>query len=84
MKMSKESYNLILTTFSDNLEVIIRHKEWLLKMDVYNNLNVRLGFDAYYGLLTWDQRNHIVKSDDLKDKHLQTGILKALKQLGIS
>ena len=84
MKMSKESYDLILTTFSDNLEVIIRHKEWLLKMDVYNNLNVRLGFDVYYALLTWDQRNHIAKSDNLKDRHLQTGILKALKQLGIS
>ena len=82
--MSKESYNLILTTYSENLEVIIRHKEWLLKMDVYNNLNVRLGFDAYYSLLTWDQRNHIVKSDNLKDRHLETGILKALKQLGIS
>ena len=82
MKMSKENYNLILTTFSENLDVIKKHMEWLIKMDCYNNLNVRLGFDSYHGLLTLDQRRHIRESDNLKDRHLETGILKALKQLG--
>ena len=83
MKMSKESYNKIVMIFSENREVIKKHKEWLLENASYNNLNVRLGFDAFYSLLTWDQRNHIAKSDNLKDRHLETGILKALRECDI-
>lgn len=83
MKMSKESYNLILTAFLDNSEAIKEYKEWLIKNATYTNLNVRLGFASYRGLLTSEQRRHISESDNLKDNHLQTGILKALKQLDI-
>ena len=83
MKMSKESYNLILDTFSEHLEAIKEHKQWIIENASYNNLNVRLGFDAFHGLLPLNQRRHIAKSDNLKDSHLQTGILKALNELGI-
>ena len=83
MKMSKESYNLIAEVFKDNREVIKNHRERLRKNAKYQNLEVRLAFDAYHGLLSLDERRHIAESDDLKDAHIQTALLKAMRECEI-
>ena len=83
MKMSKESYNRIVAVFSENREVLKNHRERLREKGNYQNLEVRLAFDAYRGLLSLNERRHIAESDDLKDAHLQTGLLKALRECDI-
>ena len=80
MKMSKESYNLIAEVFTEHKDVIKYHRERIREKGGYQNLEVRVGFDAYYGLISPAERIHIVKKDDLKDAHLQTAILKALRE----
>ena len=80
MKMRKESYNLIAEVFTEHKEVIKYHKERIREKGGYQNLDVRVGFDAYHGLLSLDERRHIAEIDDLKDAHLQTAILKALRE----
>lgn len=83
MKMSKESYNKIVTIFSEHKEVLKNHRNELRKKDNVKNLEVRLAFDAYHGLLSLNERRHIAESDNLKDAHIQTGLLKALRECDI-
>lgn len=80
MKMRKESYNLIAEVFTEHKEVIKYHRERLRRKGNYQNLEVRVGFDAYHGLLSIADRRNISQIDDLKDAHLQTAILKALRE----
>lgn len=87
MKMRKESYNLIAEVFAEHKEVIKNHRHRLRKQDeLYDNvgnLEVRLAFDAYHGLLSLDERRHIAESDDLKDAHIQTALLKVMREYEI-
>ena len=83
MKMSKEGYNKIVAVFSENRDVLKNHRNQLRKKDNLTNIEVRLAFDAYHGLLSLNERRHIAESDDLKDAHLQTGLLKALRECDI-
>ena len=80
MRMRKESYNKIAEAFAQHKEVIKNHREIVRESGRFQDLEVRVGFDAYYGLLSLDERINIVKIDDLKDAHLQTAILKALRE----
>ena len=84
MKMSKESYDRIAERFSENREVIKNHRHRLRKQDeLYDNvgnLEVRLAFDAYRGLFTWQEQRDFREKDDLKDAHLQTALLKAMRE----
>lgn len=80
MKMRKESYNLIAEVFAEHKEVIKHHKERIREKGGYQNLDVRVGFDAYYGLLSHDEKRNIRELDNLKDAHLETAILKALRE----
>lgn len=83
MKMSKENYDRIAEVFSENKEAIKNHRHRLREQDTLfdnvGNLEVRLAFDAYHGLLSLDERRHIAESDDLKDAHLQTALLKVMR-----
>ena len=83
MKMSKESYKKIVAVFSENREILKNHRNLLKGKDNVKNIEVRLAFDAYHGLLPLNERRHIAKSDDLKDAHLQTALLKALRECDI-
>lgn len=87
MKMSRESYDLIAEVFAQHKEVIKHHRHRLreraLVSDNIGNLEVRLAFDAYHGLLSLDERRYIRESDDLKDAHIQTALLKVMREYKI-
>ena len=80
MKMRKESYNKIAELFAEHKEVIKHHKKLIEGTGNYQNLDVRVGFDAYRGLLSWQEQREIRELDNLKDAHLETAILKALRE----
>lgn len=87
MKMSKDSYNFIAEIFEENREVIKNHRHRLREKDLVSDnigdLEVRLGFDAYNGLLSMNERRDIAEKDNLKDLHIQTALLKILRELDI-
>ena len=80
MKMRKESYNKIGEVFSEHKEVIRKHRERVRETGKYQNLEVRVGFDAYRAFFTWQEQREFREKDNLKDAHLQTAILKALRE----
>ena len=83
MKMSKDSYNLIKTVFEENREVIKNHRHRLRSKDNVGVLEIRLAFDAYNGLMSLNERRDIAEKDNLKDLHIQTALLKAMRELDI-
>lgn len=87
MKMSKDSYNLIAEVFQENREVIKNHRHRLREKDVLfdnvGNLEVRLAFDAYNGLMSMNERRDIAEKDNLKDLHIQTALLKIMRDYEI-
>ena len=83
MKMSKDSYNLIAEVFEENREVIKNHRHRLREKGNYQNLEVRLAFDAYNGLMSLNERRDIAEKDNLKDLHIQTALLKIMRDYEI-
>lgn len=83
MKMCKESYIKIVSVFSEHKQVLKNHRNLLREKDNVINLEVRLAFDGYYGLIPMNERRQITERDNLKDAHLQTGLLKALRECDI-
>ena len=83
MKMSKESYNKIVAIFSEHKQLLKNHRNHLREKDNVNNLEVRLAFDGYYKLVPMSVRRDISYKENLKDAHLQTGLLKALRECDI-
>ena len=83
MKMSKESYNKIVEVFSEHKEVIKNHRERLRADGNYQNLEVRLAFDVYHGLFSWQEQREIREIDNLKDAHIQTALLKVMREYEI-
>ena len=47
------------------------------------NLENRLSWDAYYGIVSQEFRNVITWERDYNNSHILTGIKKALKELGV-
>ena len=82
MKMKKETLETIVELLSPKVEIIKEHKKMLVDTKNYNVLETRLAFDCYRSLPR-EFRDNVRKNEDLKDRHIETGMRKALKQLNI-
>lgn len=82
MKMKKETLNKIVELLSAKVEIIQEHKKMLVDTKSYNVLETRLAFDCWYSLPK-EFKEQVRKEEDLNDKHIETGMRKALKQLNI-
>ena len=82
MKMKKETLNKIIELLSVKVGIIQEHKKMLVDTKSYNVLETRLAFDCYRSLPT-EFKDKVRREEDLNDKHIETGMRKALKQLNI-
>ena len=82
MKMKKETLEKIVELLSEKVEIIKEHKQMLIDTKSYNVLETRLAFDCYYSLPI-EFKNKVRREEDLNDKHIETGMRKALKQLNV-
>ena len=82
MKMKKETLETIIELLSVKVEIIKEHKQMLIDTKSYNVLEVRLAFDCWYSLPR-EFKEKVRREEDLNDKHIETGMRKALKQLDI-
>ena len=88
MKMTQKDYSMIKKGFSENINLIKSHYDYLKELERsgkgnIKNLENRLSWDAYYGILPQENRRLIARERDYKDSHILTGIKKALKELGV-
>lgn len=82
MKMKKETLNEVVELLSVKVEIIKEHKQMLIDTKSYNVLETRLAFDCWYSLPR-EFKEKVRREEDLYDKHIETGVKKALKQLNI-
>jgi hypothetical protein len=80
MKMTKEDYNVILKAFLNNEDKVTAHYNYIKSSGKYQVLEVRVGWDC---LRAFVGRDFITDQYDrgLNDNHIQTAVLKALKQI---
>lgn len=90
MKMSKEFYNHILSVLKEHEVAIKKYAPVLKEHGEYQNFETRLAFDCFNKLVRgnahskyWDKTVEFTRNEDLNDRHLETGIKKALKELNI-
>lgn len=90
MKMSKEFYNHILSVLKEHEQLIREYVPILKEHGKYQNFETRLAFDCFNKLVRgnanskhWDKTTEFIKVENLNDRHLETGIKKALKELSI-
>ena len=88
MKMTQSDYNVIKNSFSENIETIKSHYIYLQELlekgqGNIQNIENRLSWNAYYGIISQENKNIIARERDYKDSHILTGIKKALKELGV-
>jgi hypothetical protein len=81
MKMDKKEYLLIKNELEKHVDKIKEYIPKLKEQGNYDNFEVRLSFDCYYQLIPREIKRSL--SDELNDKHLFTGLKKALKELEI-
>lgn len=80
MKMSKVDYEKVINAFESQKEIIASHYEAIKNSGNYNNLDVRVAWDACrHALGTKFILNQYEKG--LNDSHVQTAIVKALKKI---
>lgn len=82
MKMRKETLEKIIELLSVKVEIIQEHKQMLIDTKSYNVLETRLAFDCWYSLPR-EFKEQVRREEDLNDRHIETGMRKALKQLNI-
>ena len=82
MKMKKETFEQVVELLSVKVEVIKNHKQMLIDTKSYNVLETRLAFDCWYSLPR-EFKEKVRREEDLKDRHIETGVRKALRQLNI-
>lgn len=82
MKMKKETLEKIVELLSEKVEIIKEHKQMLIDTKSYNVLETRLAFDCWYSLPR-EFKDKVRREEDLNDRHIETGMRKALKQLNI-
>ena len=80
--MKKETLEKIVELLSVKVEIIKEHKKMLIDTKSYNVLETRLAFDCWYSLPR-EFKEKVRKEEDLNDKHIETGMKKALNNLGI-
>ena len=88
MKMTQSDYNVIKNSFSENIETIKNHYIYLQELSEkgqgnIQNVEERLSWNVYRGIMSQDFRNMITRERDYNDTHILTGIKKALKELGV-
>ena len=88
MKMEQKDYSMIKKGFSENIKLIKNHYDYLQKLEKsgkgnIQNIENRLSWDAYYGIVSQEFRNVITWERDYNNSHILTGIKKALKELGV-
>lgn len=90
MKMSNEFYTHILSVLKENEQSIREYAPALKEHGKYQNFETRLSFDCFNKLVRgnanskyWDKTTEFTRNEDLNDNHLETGIKKALRELGI-
>ena len=88
MKMEQKDYSMIKKGFSENINLIKSHYDYLQKLEKsgkgnIQNIENRLSWDAYYGIVSQENKNVIAMERDYNDSHILTGIKKALKELGV-
>ena len=86
MKMTQKDYSMIKKGFSENINLINDHYDFLQELErsgKIQNIENRLSWDAYYGIVSQEFRHVIARERDYKDSHILTGIKKALKELGV-
>ena len=86
MKMTQKDYSMIKKDFSENINLINDHYDFLQELErsgKIQNIENRLSWDAYYGIVSKEFRKVITWERDYNDSHILTGIKKALKELGV-
>ena len=88
MKMEQKDYSMIKKGFSENINLIKSHYDYLKELEKsgkgnIQNLENRLSWDAYYVTVSQEFRYVIERERDYKNSHILTGIKKALKELGV-
>ena len=90
MKMSKEFYSHILSVLKEHEHSIREYAPVLKEHGNYQNFETRLSFDCFNKLVRgnanskhWNKTTEFTRNENLNDKHLETGIKKALKELNI-
>lgn len=88
MKMEQKDYSMIKKSFSENINLIKSHYDYLQELEKsgkgnIQNIENRLSWDAYYGIVSQENKNIIAMERDYNDSHILTGIKKALKELSV-
>ena len=88
MKMTQSDYSVIKNSFSKNIETIKSHYIYLQELSEkgqgnIQNIENRLSWNVYHGIISLDFRNMITWERDYNDTHILTGIKKALKELEV-
>ena len=94
MKMEQKDYSMIKKDFSENINLINDHYDYLQELERsglqeidrsgnIQNIENRLSWDAYYGIVSQEFRNVIARERDYNDSHILTGIKKALRELSV-
>ena len=88
MKMEQKDYSMIKKGFSENIKLIKSHYIYLQELlekgqGNIQNIENRLSWNVYRGIISQDFRNMITFERDYNDTHILTGIKKALKELEV-
>ena len=94
MKMTQKDYSMIKKGFSENINLINDHYDFLQELErsglqelersgKIQNIENRLSWDAYYGIISQENKNIMEMERDYNDSHILTGIKKALKELRV-
>ena len=88
MKMEQKDYIMIKKGFSENINLIKSHYIYLQELlekgqGNIQNIENRLSWNVYRGIISQDFRNMITFERDYNDTHILTGIKKALKELEV-
>ena len=90
MKMSKQFYNHILTVLKEHEQAIREYVPVLKEHGEYQNFETRLAFDCFNKLVRgnanskhWNKTTEFTRKENLNDRHLETGIKRALRELKI-
>lgn len=83
MKLQNELNNTIKKIESLGVQEILDYKEKLIASKDFKVLNTRLAFDVLNAIYSSNEIINLYNKYNCNDKHLETLMLKALKQLNI-
>ena len=83
MKLQNELNNAIIKINGFGVQEILDYKEKLIKSNSFKVLSTRLAFDVLNAIYSNNEIINLYNKYNCNDKHLETLMLKALKQLNI-